>query len=117
MDLPFMKPDEASEFRKALGIPSDQYLLVAFDEVKKSDKGVVCLYNDFIGIIRELCKEPDLFFIVVGKSEGLNIYNYVVSVSRVQLVFIPLAPLEKHSIVEHLEKSSSFYLIRESNFI
>ncbi|EME27253.1 hypothetical protein Gasu2_54540 [Galdieria sulphuraria] len=106
--------------RDILRIPSDQYLLLAFDEVgvfdtkatffelEKNDKGVVRPYNDFIGIIRELCEEPDLFFIVVGKSEGLNIYNYVASVSRVQLVFIPLAPLEKHSIVEHLEKSSSF---------
>ncbi|GJD06485.1 hypothetical protein Gasu2_08980 [Galdieria sulphuraria] len=106
--------------RDILRIPSDQYLLVAFDEVgvfdtkgtffelEKNDKGVVRPYNDFFGIISQLCKEPDLFFIVVGKSEGLNIYNYVASVSRVQLVFIPLSPLEKHSIVEHLEKSSSF---------
>ncbi|EME25873.1 archaeal ATPase, partial [Galdieria sulphuraria] len=108
------------KIRSILNIPSDQYLLVAFDEVgvfdtkgtffelEKNDKGVVRPYNDFFGIIRELCKEPDLFFIVVGKSEGLNIYNYVASVSRVQLVFIPLSPLEKHSIVEHLEKSSCF---------
>ncbi|EME25764.1 archaeal ATPase, partial [Galdieria sulphuraria] len=108
------------KIRSILNIPSDQYLLVAFDEVgvfdtkgtffelEKNDKGVVRPYNDFFGIIRELCKEPDLFFIVVGKSEGLNIYNYVASVSRVQLVFIPLSPLENHSIVEHLEKSSCF---------
>ncbi|EME25881.1 archaeal ATPase, partial [Galdieria sulphuraria] len=132
MGLPFMKPDEAyrhippypsfliPELRKTLGIPPDQFLLVAFDEVgvfdtkatffelEKNDKGVVRPYNDFFGIISQLCEEPDLFFIVVGKSEGLNIYNYVASVSRVQLVFIPLSPLEKHSIVEHLEKSSSF---------
>ncbi|EME25827.1 archaeal ATPase, partial [Galdieria sulphuraria] len=108
------------ELRNTLGIPSDQYLVIAFDEVgvldesldefhfKRTHDGRVLPYNDFIGIIRELCKEPDLFFIVVGKSEGLNIYNYVASVSRVQLVFIPLSPLENHSIVEHLEKSSSF---------
>ncbi|EME25983.1 archaeal ATPase [Galdieria sulphuraria] len=108
------------KLRSILNIPSDQYLLVAFDEVgvfdtkatffelEKNDKGVVRPYNDFFGIISQLCEEPDLFFIVVGKSEGLNIYNYVASVSRVQLVFIPLSPLEKHSIVEHLEKSSSF---------
>ncbi|EME27384.1 archaeal ATPase [Galdieria sulphuraria] len=107
----------AEIFRK---IPSDQYLLIAFDEVgvldesldefhfKRTHDGRVRPYNDFFGIISQLCKEPDLFFIVVGKSEGLNIYNYVASVSRVQLVFIPLSPLEKHSIVEHLEKSSSF---------
>ncbi|GJD11727.1 hypothetical protein Gasu2_58550 [Galdieria sulphuraria] len=106
--------------RDILRIPSDQYLLVAFDEVgvldesldefhfKRTHDGRVRPYNDFFGIISQLCKEPDLFFIVVGKSEGLNIYNYVASVSRVQLVFIPLSPLEKHSIVEHLEKSSSF---------
>ncbi|EME26189.1 archaeal ATPase [Galdieria sulphuraria] len=108
------------KFRSILNIPSDQYLLIAFDEVgvldesldefhfKRTHDGRVRPYNDFIGIISQLCKEPDLFFIVVGKSEGLNIYNYVASVSRVQLVFIPLSPLEKHSIVEHLEKSSSF---------
>ncbi|GJD12887.1 hypothetical protein Gasu2_69530 [Galdieria sulphuraria] len=76
----------AEIFRK---IPSDQYLLIAFDE----------------SIVQ---RTRLVFFIVVGKSEGLNIYNYVASVSRVQLVFIPLSPLEKHSIVEHLEKSSSF---------
>ncbi|EME30905.1 archaeal ATPase [Galdieria sulphuraria] len=108
------------KIRSILNIPSDQYLLLAFDEVgvldesldefhfKRTNDGRVRPYNDFFGIIRELCKEPDLFFIVVGKSEGLNIYNYVASVSRVQLVFIPLSPLENHSIVEHLEKSSSF---------
>ncbi|EME32660.1 archaeal ATPase [Galdieria sulphuraria] len=112
------------ERRKTLGIPSDQYLVIAFDEVgvldesldefhfKRTHDGRVRPYNDFIGIISQLCKEPDLFFIVVGKSKGLNIYNYVASVSRVQLVFIPLAPLEKHSIVEHLEKSSSFLFTR-----
>ncbi|GJD11812.1 hypothetical protein Gasu2_59370 [Galdieria sulphuraria] len=108
------------KIRSILNIPSDQYLLLAFDEVgvldesldefhfKRTNDGRVRPYNDFFGIISQLCKEPDLFFIVVGKSEGLNIYNYVASVSRVQLVFIPLSPLEKHSIVEHLEKSSSF---------
>ncbi|GJD09546.1 hypothetical protein Gasu2_37920 [Galdieria sulphuraria] len=78
------------ELRKTLGIPSDQYLVIAFDEVgvldesldefhfKRTHDGRVRPYNDFIGIIRELCKEPDLFFIVVGKSEGLNIYNTIV---------------------------------------
>ncbi|GJD11082.1 hypothetical protein Gasu2_52350 [Galdieria sulphuraria] len=76
------------ELRKTLGIPSDQYLVIAFDEVgvldesldefhfKRTHDGRVLPYNDFFGIIRELCKEPDLFFIVVGKSKGLNIYNY-----------------------------------------
>ncbi|GJD11040.1 hypothetical protein Gasu2_51970 [Galdieria sulphuraria] len=110
----------SKKIRSILNIPSDQYLLLAFDEVgvldesldefhfKRTNDGRVRPYNDFFGIISQLCKEPDLFFIVVGKSEGLNIYNYVASVSRVQLVFIPLSPLEKHSIMEHLEKSSSF---------
>ncbi|EME28705.1 archaeal ATPase [Galdieria sulphuraria] len=135
VDLKELKPTEPKErnlktdalvqkIRKTLNIPSDQYLLVAFDEIgvldesldefhfKRTNDGRVRPYNDFIGIISQLCKEPDLFFIVVGKSEGLNIYNYVASVSRVQLVFIPLSPLEKHSIVEHLEKSSSFLFTR-----
>ncbi|GJD09425.1 hypothetical protein Gasu2_36810 [Galdieria sulphuraria] len=129
MGLPFMKPDEAyrhippypsfliPELRKTLGIPSDQYLLVAFDEVgvfdtkatffelEKNDKGVVRPYNDFFGIISQLCKEPDLFFIVVGKSKGLSIKNDVSSVSKVILHFIPLSPLDASSIVEFLEKS------------
>ncbi|EME25977.1 archaeal ATPase [Galdieria sulphuraria] len=71
------------KIRSILNIPSDQYLLLAFDEVgvfdtkgtffelEKNDKGVVRPYNDFFGIISQLCKEPDLFFIVVGKSKGL----------------------------------------------
>ncbi|GJD12473.1 hypothetical protein Gasu2_65540 [Galdieria sulphuraria] len=129
MGLPFMKPDEAyrhippypsfliPELRKTLGIPSDQYLLLAIDEVgvfdtkatlfelEKNDKGVVRPYNDFFGIISQLCKEPDLFFIVVGKSKGLSIKNYVSSVSKVILHFISLSPLDASSIVEFLEKS------------
>ncbi|EME27189.1 archaeal ATPase [Galdieria sulphuraria] len=129
MGLPFMKPDEAyrhippypsfliAELRKTLGIPSDQYLLLAIDEVgvfdtkatlfelEKNDKGVVRPYNDFFGIISQLCKEPDLFFIVVGKSKGLSIKNYVSSVSKVILHFISLSPLDASSIVEFLEKS------------
>ncbi|GJQ12875.1 hypothetical protein GpartN1_g4666.t1 [Galdieria partita] len=108
------------ELRKILGISSDQFLLVAFDEVgtldesygdfdfERTQDGKVFPYNDFFGIIRGLCKEDNVFFIVVGKSEGLNIRNYAISVSRVELTFIPLSPLEKHSIIEHLEKSSSF---------
>ncbi|GJQ14485.1 hypothetical protein GpartN1_g6276.t1 [Galdieria partita] len=108
------------ELRKILGISSDQFLLVAFDEVgtldesygdfdfERTQDGKVFPYNDFFGIIRGLCKEDNVFFIVVGKSEGLNIHNYAISVSRVELTFIPLSPLEKHSIIEHLEKSSSF---------
>ncbi|GJD11041.1 hypothetical protein Gasu2_51980 [Galdieria sulphuraria] len=130
MGLPFMKPDEAyrhiplypsfliPELRKTLGIPSDQYLLIAFDEVgvfdtkatffelEKNDKGVVRPYNDFFGIISQLCKEPDLFFIVVGKSKGLSINNDVAfGLSRVILHFISLSPLDASSIVEFLEKS------------
>ncbi|EME26829.1 archaeal ATPase [Galdieria sulphuraria] len=103
MGLPFMKPDEAyrhippypsfliPELRKTFGIPSDQFLLI--------DSGVFGLSNGFLGIVRHS-----------------NIYNYVASVSRVQLVFIPLAPLENHSIVEHLEKSSSFLFTGSPKF-
>ncbi|EME25883.1 archaeal ATPase [Galdieria sulphuraria] len=130
MGLPFMKPDEAyrhippypsfliAELRKTLGIPSDQYLLLAIDEVgvfdtkatffelEKNDKGVVRPYNDFFGIISQLCKEPDLFFIVVGKSKGLSINNDVAfGLSRVILHFISLSPLDASSIVEFLQKS------------
>ncbi|GJD08149.1 hypothetical protein Gasu2_24570 [Galdieria sulphuraria] len=107
-----------SELQKTLGIPSDQYLLIAFDEVgvfdtkatffelEKNDKGVVRPYNDFFGIISQLCEEPDLFFIVVGKSKGLSIKNDVAfGLSRVILHFIPLSPLDASSIVEFLERS------------
>ncbi|GJD10047.1 hypothetical protein Gasu2_42660 [Galdieria sulphuraria] len=106
------------ELRKTLGITSDQYLLLAFDEVgvfdtkatffelEKNDKGVVRPYNDFFGIISQLCEEPDLFFIVVGKSKGLSIKNDVAfGLSRVILHFIPLSPLDASSIVEFLQKS------------
>ncbi|GJD06635.1 hypothetical protein Gasu2_10400 [Galdieria sulphuraria] len=105
------------KIRSILNIPSDQYLLVAFDEVgvldesldefhfKRTHDGRVRPYNDFFGIISQLCKEPDLFFIVVGKSKGLSIKNYVSSVSKVILHFISLSPLDASSIVEFLEKS------------
>ncbi|GJD05948.1 hypothetical protein Gasu2_03920 [Galdieria sulphuraria] len=106
------------KIRSILDIPSHQYLLIAFDEVgvfdtkatffelEKNDKGVVRPYNDFFGIISHLCKEPDLFFIVVGKSKGLSIKNDVAfGLSRVILHFISLSPLDASSIVEFLEKS------------
>ncbi|GJD08150.1 hypothetical protein Gasu2_24580 [Galdieria sulphuraria] len=107
------------KIRSILNIPSDQYLLLAFDEVgvfdtkepffelEKNDKGVVRPYNDFIGIISQLCEEPDLFFfIVIGKSKGLSIKNDVAfGLSRVILHFIPLSPLDASSIVEFLEKT------------
>ncbi|GJD11381.1 hypothetical protein Gasu2_55210 [Galdieria sulphuraria] len=106
------------KIRSILNIPSDQYLLLAFDEVgvfdtkgtffelEKNDKGVVRPYNDFIGIISQLCEEPDLFFIVIGKSKGLSIKNYVAfGPSRVILHVIPLSPLDASSIVEFLERS------------
>ncbi|EME25766.1 archaeal ATPase [Galdieria sulphuraria] len=113
------KPDNlVQKIREILNIPSDQYLLLAFDEVgvldtkgtlfelEKNDKGVVRPYNDFFGIISQLCKEPDLFFIVVGKSKGLSIKNDVAfGLSRVILHFIPLSPLDASSIVEFLEKT------------
>ncbi|EME27867.1 archaeal ATPase [Galdieria sulphuraria] len=106
------------KLRSILNITSDQYLLVAFDEVgvldtngilfelEKNEKGVIRPYNDFFGIISQLCKEPDLFFIVVGKSKGLSIKNDVAfGLSRVILHFIPLSPLDACSIVEFLGKS------------
>ncbi|GJQ09300.1 hypothetical protein GpartN1_g1091.t1 [Galdieria partita] len=107
------------KIRTILNMLTDQFLLVAFDEVGVLDESYgdfdfettqdekVFPYNDFVGIIHGLCKEDNVFFIVVGKSEGLSIHNYAASVSRVELTFIPLSPLEKHSIIEHLEKSSS----------
>ncbi|EME26068.1 archaeal ATPase, partial [Galdieria sulphuraria] len=98
--------------------PSDQYLLIAFDEVgvldesldefhfKRTHGGRVRPYNDFFGTISQLCEEPDLFVIVVGKSKGLSIKNDVAfGLSRVILHFIPLSPLDASSIVEFLEKS------------
>ncbi|GJQ15889.1 hypothetical protein GpartN1_g7680.t1 [Galdieria partita] len=105
--------------REVLNMRTDQFLLVAFDEVgvldtrgkffdlEVNDEGRVRPYNDFFGILWGLCLEDNVFFIVVGKSEGLSIHNYAASVSRVELTFIPLSPLEKDSIIEHLEKSSS----------
>ncbi|GJD12205.1 hypothetical protein Gasu2_63110 [Galdieria sulphuraria] len=94
MGLPFMKPDEAyrhippypsfliPELRKTLGIPSDQYLLVAFDEVGVLDESLDEFH--FKRTHDELC----LFW-----------------VSKVILHFIPLSPLDASSIVEFLEKS------------
>ncbi|GJQ15926.1 hypothetical protein GpartN1_g7717.t1 [Galdieria partita] len=105
--------------RDILNLRTDQFLLVAFDEIGMLDSsgqyfdlevndGRVRSYNDFFRILWGLCLEDNVFFIVVGKSEGLSIHNYAISVSRVELTFIPLSPLEKHSIIEHLENSSSF---------
>ncbi|KAK4528997.1 hypothetical protein GAYE_SCF68G6947 [Galdieria yellowstonensis] len=105
------------KIRTILRMPPDQYLLVGFDEVGvlddvadffdlKNRLGRVRPYNDFFGIVRELCELPHFFPIVVGKSEGLNVEKYVTSVSRVLLKFIPLAPLDQASIEEHLEKST-----------
>eukprot|EP00871_Galdieria_phlegrea_P004496 jgi/Galph1/5047/GphlegSOOS_G3782.1 len=86
-----------------LNIPARQYIVVVFDEIgtleAKANKydfdihpvaGVVP-YNDFFRIIRELCKQDNLFFLVVGKSNGLGIQNYATSVSRVLL--LPNRPL------------------------
>ncbi|GJQ12586.1 hypothetical protein GpartN1_g4377.t1 [Galdieria partita] len=132
VDIPMMRKTQAYEtvemealnlvtlLRDILNMRTDQFLLVAFDEVGVLDEsdgdfdfettqdGKVFPYNDLFGIIRGLCLEDNVFFIVVGKSEGLNIHNNAISVSRVELTFIPLSPLEKDSIIEHLEKSSSF---------
>eukprot|EP00871_Galdieria_phlegrea_P003321 jgi/Galph1/3990/GphlegSOOS_G2709.1 len=81
------------------------YIVVAFDEIGSLEAKVnkydfdihpvagVRLYNDFFRIIRELCQQDNLFFLVAGKSNGLSIQNHATSVSRVLL------------IKEHLEKS------------
>ncbi|GJD11382.1 hypothetical protein Gasu2_55220 [Galdieria sulphuraria] len=82
MGLPFMKPDEAyrhippypsfliPQLRKTLGIPSDQYLLVAFDEIgvldesldefhfKRTHDGRVRPYNDFSESSKDTYQEP-----------------------------------------------------------
>ncbi|GJQ15045.1 hypothetical protein GpartN1_g6836.t1 [Galdieria partita] len=103
--------------REVLNMRADQFLLVAFDEVgvletrgkffdlEVNDEGSVRPYNDFFGIVRGLCKQDNVFFIVVGKSKGLSIKNYTASVSKVLLHFISLSPLNSSSIVEFLEKS------------
>ncbi|GJQ09299.1 hypothetical protein GpartN1_g1090.t1 [Galdieria partita] len=105
------------KIREVLNMRPDQCLLVAFDEVgtldesygdfdfERTQDGKVFPYNDFFGIIRGLCKEDNVFFIVVGKSKGLSIKNYTSSVSKVLLHFISLSPLNSSSIVEFLEKS------------
>ncbi|GJQ14915.1 hypothetical protein GpartN1_g6706.t1 [Galdieria partita] len=105
------------KIREVLSMRTDQFLLVAFDEVgvldesdeefhfKRTPDGRVRPYNDFFRILWELCLEDNVFFIVVGKSKGLSIKNYVASVSKVLLHFISLSPLNWSSIVEFLEKS------------
>eukprot|EP00871_Galdieria_phlegrea_P003742 jgi/Galph1/4369/GphlegSOOS_G2953.1 len=107
----------ARKLRSILNIPSSQYLVVAFDEIgaledvaddfdfRRHPVVGIRPYNDFFGVIRELCELDNLFFLVVGKSNGLSIENYATSVSRVLLEFIPLSPLDSSSIKEHLEKS------------
>eukprot|EP00871_Galdieria_phlegrea_P005441 jgi/Galph1/5899/GphlegSOOS_G4637.1 len=106
------------KIRTLLNIPKEQFLLISFDEVGalegKTDRfdfdmhpvAGIRPYIEFFGIIRELCKQENLFFIVAGRSRGSSIQNHVCSVSSVVLKLIPLAPLEKENIVEHLEKSS-----------
>ncbi|GJQ09911.1 hypothetical protein GpartN1_g1702.t1 [Galdieria partita] len=105
------------KIRTILNMRTDQFLLVAFDEVgvldtrgqyfdlEVNDEGRVRPYHDFFGIVRRLCKQDNVFFIVVGKSKGLSIKNYTASVSKVLLHFISLSPLNSSSIVEFLEKS------------
>ncbi|GJQ15192.1 hypothetical protein GpartN1_g6983.t1 [Galdieria partita] len=105
------------KIREVLNMLTEQFLLVAFDEVgvlgtrerffdlEVSDEGKVFPYNDFFRILWELCLEDNLFFIVVGKSKGLRIKNSVAFGPRVLLHFISLSPLNSSSIVEFLEKS------------
>ncbi|GJQ14872.1 hypothetical protein GpartN1_g6663.t1 [Galdieria partita] len=127
--LSFMRPQDVykqiplypefllPELRKILGISSEQFLLVAFDEIgaldesygsfdlERTQDGEVFPYKDFFRILWELCLEDNLFFIVVGKSEGLRIKNSAAFGPRVLLHFISLSPLNSSSIVEFLEKS------------
>ncbi|GJQ09013.1 hypothetical protein GpartN1_g804.t1 [Galdieria partita] len=103
--------------RDKLNIPTNQYLLVVFDEIgaldesygefdfERTQDGEVFPCNDFFGIVRRLCKQDNLFVIVVGKSEGLRIKNSVAFEPRVLLHFISLSPLSSSNIVEFLEKS------------
>ncbi|GJQ10702.1 hypothetical protein GpartN1_g2493.t1 [Galdieria partita] len=104
--------------REVFNMRTDQFLLVAFDEVgtlnesygsfdfERTQDGEVFPYNDFFGIIRQLCKRDNIFFIVVGKSTGLRIKNSVAFGPRVLLHFISLSPLSSSNIVEFLEKST-----------
>eukprot|EP00871_Galdieria_phlegrea_P001281 jgi/Galph1/2153/GphlegSOOS_G848.1 len=78
--------------RGVLNIPSSQYLLIAFDEVGTLEE----LAADFFAIIRELCKQANIFFIVVGKSEGLSIQRYTSSVSKVELQSPTLPPNRRY---------------------
>eukprot|EP00871_Galdieria_phlegrea_P000466 jgi/Galph1/141/GphlegSOOS_G4944.1 len=99
------------KIRTLLNIPKEQFLLISFDETDRFDFDMhpvagIRPYIEFFGIIRELCKQENLFFIVVGRTRGSTIQNHMCSVSSVVLKLIPLAPLEKENIVEHLEKSS-----------
>eukprot|EP00871_Galdieria_phlegrea_P000496 jgi/Galph1/1447/GphlegSOOS_G19.1 len=101
------------KIRTLLNIPKEQFLLISFDEVGalegKTDRfdfdmhpvAGIRPYIEFFGIIRELCKQENLFFIVVGEAE-VQPYRTTCVLSQL----IPLAPLEKENIVEHLEKSS-----------
>eukprot|EP00871_Galdieria_phlegrea_P002534 jgi/Galph1/3281/GphlegSOOS_G1888.1 len=90
-----------SQLRDILKIPSNQYLLIAFDEVGTLEELAAFFSLETV----ELCKQANIFFIVVGKSEGLSIQRYTSSVSKVELQFISLSPLEQYSIQEHLERS------------
>eukprot|EP00871_Galdieria_phlegrea_P001006 jgi/Galph1/1906/GphlegSOOS_G26.1 len=86
-------------------IPSSQYLVIAFDKVDTLEDWL-CLFNlellvglfdlimTFFAIIRKLCGQANIFFIVVGKSEGLSIQRYTCSFSKNKTVF-----------KKHLEKS------------
>jgi len=127
MALPVPDPKEVYEelqmrstvfiekIRAILGMPPDHFLIVGFDQVGVLDSvhrffdlddfnGRVLPHNDFFGIVRELCELPHSFPIVVGKSEGLNVQNYLRTISNSLLKFIPLSQLDRASIEEHLER-------------
>jgi len=129
MALPVPDPEEVHEelqmlstafiekIRAILGLTSDQYLVVGFDEVGVLDsvhkffdvdnfRGRIGPYDNFFGIVRRLCELPHFFPIIVGKCEGLNVRNYLGNASKILLKLVPLSPLDQASIEEHLEKST-----------
>jgi len=129
MALPVPDPEEVYEelqmlstaftekIRAILGLTSDQYLVVGFDEVGvlysvheffdlDNFRGRIRPYDDFFGIVRKLCELPHFFSNIVGRSEGMSIRNYLGNVSKIVLKLVPLSPLDQASIEEHLEKST-----------
>ncbi|KAK4528556.1 hypothetical protein GAYE_SCF61G6500 [Galdieria yellowstonensis] len=112
MALPVPDPEEVYEelqmlptafiekIRAILGLTSDQYLVVGFDEV-----GVLDSVHEFFDVdnFRGRIGPYDNFF---GICEGLNVRNYLGNAPKILLKLVPLSPLDQASIEEHLEKST-----------